>query len=106
MVKPTGSTTDKLYASFDERLKAVQETTKEIKTMLQQIQVDNAANLERQKQIDYSVTELKKTVFGNGKPGLKTDMQLMKEQMGRVYAIGGIITTAILLDFITRLLLR
>ena len=63
--------------------------------MLQQIQVDNAANFEREKQIDY-----------NGKPGLKTDMQLMKEQMGRVYAIGGIITTAILLDFITRLLLR
>ena len=61
---------------------------------------------EHVKMNDVKTENLNTIIMGNGKPGLKTDMQLMKEQMGRVYAIGGIITTAIILDFVTRILLR
>jgi hypothetical protein len=106
VTRPAGTTTDKLYANLNERFITTQNDIREIKTILQQLLVENSKNAEHVRLNDMKTDNLHAVVMGNGKPGLKTDMQLMKEQMNRVYAIGGVITSAIIFDIVSRILLR
>jgi len=67
---------------------------KEIKNMLVEMKVLEAARATREKAMEIDVIDLKKSVNGNGKPGLKTDVQLLKDQMNRVYWLGGVVIVA------------
>ena len=40
------------------------------------------------------VSGLKKDVYGNGQPGLKTDMNVIKTKMGLIMFIGAVIITS------------
>jgi hypothetical protein len=73
---------------------------KEMKAMISQLLVADAARVERELQTRTDVDGLKKTVNGNGVPGLKTDVQLLKEQMTRVYWLGGVLVVALISNFI------
>jgi hypothetical protein len=77
---------------------------KEIKNMLADMKQAEAARGEREKTTHNDVEGLKKTINGNGVPGLKTDVQIMKEQMGRINWIMGIFVAAVIADIVTRIM--
>lgn len=43
------------------------------------MQQNESARIEREKTIQEEIKKLKETINGNGKPGLKTDVQLLME---------------------------
>ena len=104
--KIIGNTTDKLFSTFGEMLEQIKKDNETIKGIVQQLLILDASRVEHQSATDKSLCEVRNIVMGNGKVGLKTDVQLMKYQMNRVYAVGGVITTAIILDIAARILVR
>lgn len=73
---------------------------KEMKEMLSKLLIAESARVERELQFRTDVDNLKKTVNGNGAPGLKTDVQLLKEQMIRIYWLGGVVVVALVGNFV------
>jgi hypothetical protein len=73
-----------------------------IERQLNQILQFEAARVEREKTAGNDLQHLKEAVDGNGKPGLKADTQLLKEQMGRMNWAAAIFTGAIILELAAR----
>jgi len=69
----------------------------EIKDILFNMQKMEAARAEREMQTKADVESLKKAVNGNGDGiGMKTDVQILKKDMARVYWLGGAILIAVI----------
>ena len=86
-------------------------TDKEILAQLEAItaQLDKmhqveSARLEREKHLEEIVAKDHEAINGNGKPGLKTEVQLLKDGMGRINWAFGIFTAAIIADIATRII--
>lgn len=82
-----------------ELLNAVKEINDTLSIMRQQ----ESARLEREKHNDAMLIEHEKSIKGNGKPGLQTDMQLVKDNLTRINWIGAIVTSAIIIDLLARI---
>lgn len=76
-------------------IKDIKERVEKTFNTITEMQRQEAARVERELQMKNDVDNLKKTVNGNGIPGLKTDVQLLKEQMTRIYWLGGIVVVAL-----------
>ena len=75
-----------------------------ILNIVQAIQLDNAARDERDREVKKCVDEHQEILNGNGKPGLKTDIQLLQRNIKVINWIGAIMTGAILADIASRLI--
>lgn len=54
--------------------------------------------------LDEKVMSLDKTVNGNGVPGLRTDVQIIKEQLGRLNWASGLVIAGLIMDVLSRIL--
>jgi len=84
--------------------KEILESVNEIRDRVAEIQRLESARAEREKINDELIKDHQKAIKGNGKPGLQTEMQLVKDNLKRVNAVGAIVTGAIILDLIARVL--
>lgn len=75
-----------------------------ILTIVQEIKTQNAVQAEQIKTVQECQDEHKKDINGNGKPGLKRDMEKVKGNLILINWIGGIIAGAVIMDAITRLI--
>ncbi len=75
-----------------------------ILALLNDIATGNAKRDEQIKGLLEDVAAHKLAIDGNGKPGLKTELEMLKQRIQAVYYIGGIILVAILGDAMTRIL--
>jgi hypothetical protein len=73
---------------------------REIKDILVSIQKLEAARAEREKTSREDIDKLKFTVNGNGTPGLKTDVQILKNKVNGVYWLGGVVIVATISNII------
>ncbi len=76
----------------------------DMKALLEAMQRTEAARVEREAHLVDTVNKDHEIINGNGKPGLKTDVQLLKEGMGRINLAFGVFTAAVIGDIVTRLL--
>jgi hypothetical protein len=67
---------------------------RDIKNMLVDIQRLESARVERELVTRDDVNKLKLTTYGNGSPGLKTEVQLLKDKMNGIYWLGGVVIIA------------
>lgn len=81
----------------------------QIHLRIEEIQLAEAARIEREKVTDDMVHSHDRAINGNGKPGLKSDVQtnrsdiqIVRDQVGRINWIGAIITAAIIADIVSR----
>ncbi len=74
-----------------------------ITAVLETMHQTEAARRERELHLTEIVTKDHETINGNGKPGLKTEVQLLKDSMGRINWAFGIFTAAIIADIASRL---
>jgi hypothetical protein len=79
---------------------------KDIKKMLSDHLLLEAAREEREKTMRTEVDKLKEAVHGNGKPGLKTDVQLLQESEKKRAAFQNAIATAVIIQIILTLVLK
>lgn len=56
--------------------------------------------------IDEQVEKHDKLLNGNGVPGLKTDVQLIKDQLGRLNWAAGLIVMGLIADTLSRVLAK
>jgi len=77
---------------------------KEIKKMLTEHLLLEAAREERERAMHDDVKKLKETVHGNGKPGLKTDVQLLQDSEKKRAAIQNAIAIALIVQIILSLI--
>lgn len=56
--------------------------------------------------IDDDVKKLKEAVQGNGKPGLKSEVQLIRDQLDRLNWAAGAVVMGIIADVLTRILAK
>lgn len=56
------------------------------------------------KHLDEKVISLDKLVNGNGTPGIRTDVQLIKDQLGRLNWASGLVIAGLLADVLSRIL--
>ena len=75
-----------------------------ITAVLETMHQTEAARLEREKNLTDIVNKDHEAINGNGKPGLKTEVQLLKDGMSRINWAFGIFTAAIIADIASRLL--
>ena len=75
-----------------------------------EIQLAEAARVEREKVLDDMVHSHDRAINGNGKPGLKSDtqkntsdIQIVRDQLGRINWLGALVTAAIVADIISRI---
>ena len=74
--------------------KQLVEDIREIKEMMSEMMQIEAGRKEREINVRLELDALKKCITGNGQPGLKTDVQLLKARMNGVYWLGGVVTVA------------
>jgi hypothetical protein len=67
---------------------------KDIKKMLVEMQTLEAARNEREITVKRDIDSLNLAVNGNGKPGLKTDVQILQNKINGVYWLGGVVIVA------------
>lgn len=85
-----------------ERRRSTDEEHAEILAILSDIRTQ----LAERKHYDDKVTALDKCINGNGTPGLKTEMQLVKDQLQRFNWAAGILVAAVLGDIASRILAK
>lgn len=83
-------------------MKEVREINKRLDALL----LAESARLEREKKNDDLIVAHEGALNGNGKQGLKTDVQLLKDAQGRVNWVSAIFTTAVILDLASRVLAK
>ena len=81
-----------------------------IHVKIAELQLSEAARVEREKVISDMTYSHDRSINGNGKPGLKSDTQkntieisVIQTQLGRINWLGAIVTSAIILDVISRI---
>ena len=74
--------------------KQLVEDIREIKEMMSAMMQIEAGRKERESTQRIEIDALKNCINGNGQPGLKTDVQLLKARMNGVYWLGGVVTVA------------
>jgi len=83
---------------------------KELKEMLAQLISDTrateSARAEREKVLAEELAAMKHIVYGNGSPGLKTDVRILKEKMNSVYWLGSVIIIATVGNIIASILTK
>jgi len=79
---------------------------KDIKEMLVSMQKLEAARVERENAVHEKVMKLDQAVNGNGKPGLKTDVELLKESEKKRAAFQNAIATAVIIQIVLTLILK
>ena len=83
-----------------ERRRTQDEEHEEIKNM-----IGDLKNILLSRQhLDEKVMSLDKTVNGNGVPGLRTDVQIIKDQLGRLNWASGLVIAGLLADVLSRIL--
>jgi len=90
----------KVNEGLAQDIKRILERQEIMNNRLIEIQTAEAARTEREVHTKHDVDCLNKIVNGNGVPGLKIDVQLLKEQMTRIYWLGGVIVVALIGNFI------
>lgn len=75
---------------------------REILAILTEIKTEMAAR----KYIDDKVHALDKCVNGNGVPGLRTDIQLIKDQIGRINWAAGLVAAVVIADIASRIIAK
>lgn len=79
---------------------------RKIYEILNRIEQAEAARIEREKEFTHKLEVHDKAIHGNGTAGLKTEVRLLQESMGRVNWIGALFTAAIIADIASRLLAK
>ncbi len=90
-----------------ERRRPIDGDHTEIMAMLGKIQTDQAEiknELLARKHLDDKVISIDKVVNGNGVPGLRTDVQIIKDQLGRLNWASGLVIAGLLADVLSRIL--
>ena len=86
--------------SITERRRTTDEEHEEIKGMISDLK---NILLSRQ-HLDEKVMSLDKTVNGNGVPGLRTDVQIIKDQLSRLNWASGLVIAGLIADVLSRIL--
>jgi len=89
-------------AGTEDRRRVSDESHTEILEILHEIKTELAAR----KHLDEKILSLDKCVNGNGTPGLKTDMQIVKDQLNRFNWVAGILSAAVIADLANRILTK
>lgn len=84
----------------DNRRRSTDEELAQILSALDAIKME----LMERKHLDEKVLSLDKAINGNGTPGIRTDVQIIKDQLGRLSWAGGLVIAGLLADLLTRLL--
>ena len=84
----------------DNRRRSTDEELAQILSALDAIKMQ----LMERKHLDEKVLSLDKAINGNGTPGIRTDVQIIKDQLGRLSWAGGLVIAGLLADLLTRLL--
>lgn len=84
----------------DNRRRSTDEEQAQILSALDAIKME----LMERKHLDEKVLSLDKAINGNGTPGIRTDVQIIKDQLGRLSWAGGLVIAGLLADLLTRLL--
>jgi carbon monoxide dehydrogenase subunit G len=86
--------------STTERRRAQDNEHEEIKAMIGELKTLMTARAH----IDDKVEKHDKLLNGNGVPGLKTDVQIIKDQLGRLNWASGLVIAGLLADVLSRIL--
>jgi hypothetical protein len=84
----------------DNRRRSTDEEHAQILSALDAIKLE----LMGRKHLDEKVLSLDKAINGNGTPGIRTDVQIIKDQLGRLNWASGLVIAGLLADLLTRLL--
>lgn len=84
----------------DNRRRSTDEELAQILSALDAIKMQ----LMERKHLDEKVLSLDKAINGNGTPGIRTDVQIIKDQLGRLNWASGLVIAGLLADLLTRLL--
>ena len=84
----------------DNRRRSTDEELAQILSALDAIKME----LMERKHLDEKVLSLDKAINGNGTPGIRTDVQIIKDQLGRLNWASGLVIAGLLADLLTRLL--
>ena len=86
--------------AIDNRRRSTDEEYAQILSALDAIKME----LMERKHLDEKVLSLDKAINGNGTPGIRTDVQIIKDQLGRLNWASGLVIAGLLADLLTRLL--
>lgn len=86
--------------SQTERRRTTDSEHEEIKAMIGELKTIMTARAH----VDETVAKHDKLLNGNGVPGLKTDVQIIKEQLGRLNWASGLVIAGLLADVLSRIL--
>ena len=86
--------------AIDNRRRSTDEEQAQILSALDAIKME----LMERKHLDEKVLSLDKAINGNGTPGIRTDVQIIKDQLGRLNWASGLVIAGLLADLLTRLL--
>ena len=86
--------------AIDNRRRSTDEEHAQILRALDAIKLE----LMERKHLDEKVLSLDKAINGNGTPGIRTDVQIIKDQLGRLNWASGLVIAGLLADLLTRLL--
>ena len=84
----------------DNRRRSTDEELAQILSALDAIKME----LMERKHLDEKVLSLDKAINGNGTPGIRTDVQIIKDQLGRLNWASGLVIAGLLAYLLTRLL--
>ena len=84
----------------DERRRSTDEEHTQILNALDSIRVELIAR----KHLDDTVIKLDKAINGNGTPGIRTDVQIIKDQLGRLNWASGLVIAGLIADILSRIL--
>ena len=84
----------------DERRRSTDEEHAQILNALDSIRVELIAR----KHLDDTVIKLDKAINGNGTPGIRTDVQIIKDQLGRLNWASGLVIAGLIADILSRIL--
>ena len=86
--------------AIDNRRRSTDEEQAQILSALDAIKME----LMERKHLDEKVLSLDKAINGNGTPGIRTDVHIIKDQLGRLNWASGLVIAGLLSDLLTRLL--
>ena len=88
--------------SQSERRRMTDAEQEEIKGLINELKTIMTARAH----LDEKVISLDKTVNGNGTPGLRADVQIIKDQLGRLNWASGLVMAGLIADVLSRILAK
>lgn len=95
MTAASGATNTQMLKKLDEVLDAIHE-----------IRQQEAARNEREASMKQSIAEHEQFINGNGKPGLKSEFAVVKQDISRINWIGGVLLVAVIGDIVARIMAK